>query len=119
MVDGDVLAKTNRINLLFDLYRELLTDKQQTFMQLYFYEDWSLGEIAEKYGVSRQAINEHIKRGEQALEDYERKLRLLQQDEQRRHVIAQMKDAISQLDQPHRMKLNELVQQLGGESNGF
>lgn len=118
MAEQDVLAKTNRINSLFDLYCKLLTDKQQLFMRLYFHEDWSLGEIAEHYHITRQAVNEHIKRGKQMLEEYEHKLQLLQQEHQRRLIMRQMEDVITQLEQPYCTKLSELLQRLGGENDG-
>lgn len=78
MNELDVLAKANRINLLFDFYEPLLTDKQQTFLKYYFHDDYSLGEIASLFDISRQAVYEHIKRAEVALEEYETKLKLLQ-----------------------------------------
>ena len=40
------LEKKNRINMLFDFYEQLLTEKQQTFLKYYFHDDYSLGEIA-------------------------------------------------------------------------
>ncbi|RUT28169.1 putative DNA-binding protein [Paenibacillus zeisoli] len=77
------LEKTNRVNLLFDFYEPLLTEKQQTFLKYYFHDDFSLGEIASEFEISRQAVYEHIKRAEQMLEVYEDKLGLLQKQQQR------------------------------------
>jgi len=67
--------------MLFDFYGLLLTEKQRTFLQYYFHDDYSLGEIAEEFEISRQAIYEHIKRAESMLESYESKLHLLQKHE--------------------------------------
>ncbi|BBI34475.1 YlxM family DNA-binding protein [Cohnella abietis] len=76
-MDGEkALEKTNRINALFDFYGPLLTDKQQTFLKCYFHDDYTLGEIAADFQISRQAVYEHLKRAEQVLEDYESKLQL-------------------------------------------
>lgn len=75
--DTDALEKMTRINSLFDFYEPLLTEKQQTFLKYYFHDDFSLGEIAAEFGISRQAVYEHIKRAEQVLESYESKLGLL------------------------------------------
>lgn len=71
------LAKTNRMNSLFAFYKELLTKKQQEYLELYYGDDYSLGEIAEDAGVSRQAVYDNIKRSATALEEYESKLHLL------------------------------------------
>lgn len=79
--EPDALAKTTRVNALFDFYEPLLTEKQRTFLKYYFLDDYSLGEIATESGISRQAVFEHIKRAEHALEDYESKLKLLAKHE--------------------------------------
>lgn len=94
-MDRNALEKTNRINLLFDFYRMLLTDKQQTFLQYYFHEDYSLGEIANLFAISRQAVYEHIKRAETTLEDYEGKLGLLAKHQRRSSL---MEEAVRHVD---------------------
>ncbi|MBO2942750.1 YlxM family DNA-binding protein [Paenibacillus sp. F411] len=90
------LEKTNRINLLFDFYEPLLTEKQQMFLKHYFHEDFSLGEIAAEFQISRQAVYEHIKRAEQALEVYEDKLGLLSKHESRTRAMDQLKRTLEQ-----------------------
>lgn len=70
------IEKTNRMNALFEFYSTLLTEKQMNYMELYYADDFSLGEIAEEYAVSRQAVYDNIKRTEKILEDYEKKLHL-------------------------------------------
>lgn len=75
------LAKTNRMNSLLSFYGSLLTDKQQEYLALYYGDDYSLGEIAEDFGVSRQAVYDNIRRSEAALEEYETKLHLYAQYE--------------------------------------
>ena len=69
--------KRYRISLLLDAYGELLTEKQRTFLRHYFEEDLSFGEIAKDYGVSRQAIFDSVKHGEESLENFERVLMLV------------------------------------------
>ncbi|KRL38672.1 putative DNA-binding protein [Liquorilactobacillus uvarum] len=71
------IEKTNRINALFEFYEPLLTEKQVLYIALYYRDDYSLGEIAENYHVSRQAVYDNIKRTEKILETYETKLQLL------------------------------------------
>ena len=57
-----MIDETQRINLLLDLYEPLLTPKQQHVMDLHFKEDFSLSEISEQLGISRAAVNDHIKK---------------------------------------------------------
>lgn len=53
------------------LLRRLLTQRQQEMLRLYYEEDFSLGEIAEQFGVSRQNVHELITRSVQKLRRYE------------------------------------------------
>ena len=78
-----MLEKTTRMNYLFDFYQSLLTQKQRSYMSLYYLDDLSLGEIAEEFDVSRQAVYDNIKRTEAMLEEYEEKLVLLQKFQER------------------------------------
>lgn len=84
------LVKTTRINFLFDFYQSLLTDKQRTYMKLYYLEDLSLGEIAAEYDVSRQAVYDNVRRTEAMLEDYELKLNLFSKFQKRIDIVEQM-----------------------------
>ncbi|MEQ9763840.1 putative DNA-binding protein [Streptococcus jiangjianxini] len=70
------IEKTNRMNALFEFYAALLTDKQMNYIELYYADDYSLAEIAEEFGVSRQAVYDNIKRTEKVLETYEMKLHM-------------------------------------------
>ena len=61
---------------LFDIYKELLTDKQQQYFILYYYEDYTLSEIAESKNVSRNAVFDQIKKVINIIENYEEKLQI-------------------------------------------
>jgi len=64
---------TLRMTMLFDFFGELLTEKQREYFDLYHNEDWSLSEIAEKTGISRQGVYDIITRAEKSLEETELK----------------------------------------------
>ncbi|MBO0995469.1 MULTISPECIES: putative DNA-binding protein [unclassified Bacillus (in: firmicutes)] len=91
-----MLEKTTRINYLFDFYQALLTPKQRNYMSLYYLDDFSLGEIAEEFQISRQAVYDNIKRTEAMLEDYEEKLNLFHKYQKRKKVTKQMKLCLDQ-----------------------
>lgn len=59
-------------------------------MDLYYLEDYSLGEISENFNVSRQAVYDNIKRTEAMLEEYEKKLNLYGKFDKRQKVFQQM-----------------------------
>ncbi|MGX7058922.1 putative DNA-binding protein [Vagococcus humatus] len=102
------IAKTNRMNALFDFYATLLTEKQMNYIELYYADDFSLGEIAEEYGVSRQAVYDNIKRTEKILEDYERKLHLYSNYVVRSEVIDQITKILKE-DYPEEDRLPPLL----------
>ncbi|SDD95493.1 hypothetical protein SAMN02799630_04386 [Paenibacillus sp. UNCCL117] len=112
MMEDSALQKTNRINLLFDFYERLLTEKQQTFMKHYFHDDYSLGEIAAEFQISRQAVYEHIKRAESVLEEYESKLRLLDKHERRQRLLQSVSGLADGLAPAQAKALIELTEQL-------
>ncbi|MBT2681325.1 putative DNA-binding protein [Bacillus sp. ISL-35] len=89
-----MLEKTNRMNYLYDFYQALLTPKQSSYMALYYLDDYSLGEIAEEYDVSRQAVYDNIKRTEAMLEEYEEKLLLFEKFQKRIELISKMKKLV-------------------------
>lgn len=73
----EVFEKRLYMSKLFDTYRNMLTQKQITSVELYLNEDLSLTEIAAEMGVSRQAVFDLLKRVEAQLQKYEAKLHLL------------------------------------------
>lgn len=90
-----MLEKTTRLNMLYDFYAPLLTNKQIEYIELYYLEDYSLGEIANVNDVSRQAIYDNIRRTEKVLEMYEEKLLLYDKFIKRQHLIRHLKSSIS------------------------
>lgn len=90
------LEKVIRMNLLLDLYGQLLTPKQYDYMDRYYGENLSLAEIAEEVNVSRAAIHDQLKRGEQQLETYENKLQLAAKAKQRAQYYDQLAVAITE-----------------------
>jgi predicted DNA-binding protein YlxM (UPF0122 family) len=76
------------IGLLMDFYGQLLTVRQMEILDMHCNNDYSLGEIAEELGVSRQAVHDNIKRGKAILYEFEDKLGLLQKfTEQKRKAV--------------------------------
>ena len=64
--------------LLYDLYGELLTERQQQVYESVVLEDYSLSEVAENLGISRQGVHDMIKRCNHTLEEYESRLHLVE-----------------------------------------
>lgn len=108
-----------RLVRLYDIYGGLLTDKQQKCMEMHFYNDLSLSEIADEYAVSRQAIYDLIKRAGQILERYESRLKLLERDKENSDMLLHIEELLTDYINDHGKVVNlELIQTILRELNG-
>ncbi|CAH0418154.1 putative DNA-binding protein [Periweissella ghanensis] len=105
------IEKNNRVNLLFEFYQPLLTVKQNEYMDLYYGDDYSLGEIAEEFAVSRQAVYDNLKRTEKLLESYENKLHMLADFEQRTRVLQTLNQYVDEHYQTDQ-QLHQIITQI-------
>ncbi len=69
-----MFEKNLKIGFLLDFYGDILSERKRLVMGYYYYDDLSLGEIAEEIGISRQGVRELIKKAEEELSFYEEKL---------------------------------------------
>ena len=93
----DMLEEFLRRSSLFDLYGALLTEKQQRCLSMSLFDDYSLSEIGEALGISRQAVHDMLHRSEQAMEDYEARLGLLARRDAERETLAKVYDGLKAL----------------------
>ena len=68
------MEKKVEISMLWQIYGNLLTEKQYKVIDYYYNQDLSLSEIAENENITRQAVRDIIKKGEKKLFEYEEKL---------------------------------------------
>jgi uncharacterized protein len=94
-----MIDKNTGMVLLFDCYQPLLTDKQRQMMDLYYNQDFSLAEIAEELGISRQGVYDHLKRTGRLLILYENKMGLLETFQRQSRLIRNMKEAVARIEQ--------------------
>jgi len=90
-------------NELYDLYGELLTDKQRNYFEDYYFNNLSFSEMAGNYGVSRNAIFKQLHITIDKLKEYEKKLGLFIRKDKLEKII----DNIS--DPELKKKLEELI----------
>jgi len=101
--------------ILYDFYGPLLTDHQQKIYEAVVYENLSLGEVGQEYGISRQAVHDLIKRCDKILRNYEDKLGLIKRFEGSKKRLSEIKALTDELEieapeTAHRV--NELVDTL-------
>jgi len=115
--DMRTIEKVTRIGDLFDLYGTLLTTRQREMIELHYFDDWSLAEIAEQFGVSRQAVHDNLRRAEEQLESYEVALSLLRTKQEERRLfrtVQQMWDENrTEISEPLRTRLDTFLTVLG------
>lgn len=112
----DELTKNEKLGDLYAYYGSLLTKGQQNYFEDYYYNDLSLGEIADNHHVSRQAVYDNLRRSSKALENYEKNLQMQADYNRIEDAIA---DAILALDnnenETAKQELSKLLNQMRGE----
>ena len=102
-----------QMTLLFDHYGELLSEKQNTFFDLYYNQDLSLAEIAEEAGISRQGVHDALAKAEAALLTFEEKLGCVAKEFQLQQCLDVITAAAEERkDLPQAVRILEAVQAL-------
>ena len=86
----DIFEKNMKFPLLLDIYGDLLSDKKRELLEYYYDEDYSLSEISEITGISRQGVRDSIKKSEDEIYSLEEKLGIAKKN----RLIAEKLDII-------------------------
>jgi UPF0122 protein MYPE4850 len=78
--------------MLYDIYGNLLTDKQQEYFEAYYFNNLSLSELANIYNISRNAVHKQLKETVNKLENYESNLKLALKNELLESIITEISD---------------------------
>ena len=71
-----MFEKNLKMACLLDFYGDILSERKQAVLSMYYNDDMSLAEIADEVGISRQGVRELIKKAEEELTFFEDKLGL-------------------------------------------
>lgn len=82
------------ITSLYDIYNSLLTEKQKTYFEEYYFNNLTLSELSENYGISRNGIYKQIKEAEDKLKNFEEKLKILEKNKKIKELIKNIDDKI-------------------------
>ena len=80
------------IIVLYDFYGELFNERQRDYFEDYYFNNLSLAEIGDNFGVSRNAIHKVIQGVEEKLYFYEEKLGLYRKNKIICDIIEKEKD---------------------------
>lgn len=88
------MEKNVKISIMLDIYGKMLTEKQYRLLDDYYNNDLSLSEIAENEEITRQAVRDNLKKGENNLFEYEEKLgfmkKTIEQKENIENIISEI-----------------------------
>jgi predicted DNA-binding protein YlxM (UPF0122 family) len=101
------------INLLYDFYGQMLTERQRQAIELYFQLDLSLSEIGAELGVSRQAVHDLLKRSEEALLHYEQRLGLVERWSDQQTKIKELRQLLEALADEQEQRWQQVFALLG------
>lgn len=92
------MEKNVKISILLDIYGKLLTEKQYKLLDDYYNNDLSLSEIAENDKITRQAVRDILKKGENKLFEYEEKLGFMRKELMQEEKIANILSEITKIE---------------------
>lgn len=72
---------------IFEIYKSLLTEKEKSYFEYYYFEDYSLQEIADIYEVSKSYVGKYISSIEKKLNDFEESLKIFEKNNKIRNII--------------------------------
>ena len=91
------MTKTGDQVLLLDFYGGLLSSRQLDILDLHWNEDYSLAEIAENFGISRQAVHDAVKNGCSLMDRFEERLGLVRHFKIREEKLLLIRSLAEQL----------------------
>ncbi len=90
-----MFEKDMKFPLLLDTYGVLLSERKREILEYYYCEDYSLSEISELTGISRQGVRDSIKKSEEEIYELEAKLQIV---EKQKRLSALLTDTATHLD---------------------
>ena len=94
-----MFEKNLLIPCLLDIYGELLTERKRDLLDYYYEEDYSLSEISELTGISRQGVRDSLRKSAAELLEFEEKLRLYEKKTSLEQLIEQTRETLSQVSE--------------------
>ena len=86
----NMFVKNMRFPILLDTYGVLFSDRKRELLDYYYNEDYSLTEISELTGISRQGVRDSIKKCEEEIFSIESKLKLVETTEKMRSSLSEV-----------------------------
>lgn len=92
------MEKNVKVSMLCEIYGKLLTPKQLEILTDYYNNDLSLSEIAENNKITRQAVRDIIKKGENKLFELEEKLLFMEKTMKQEKLLQEVLNELSKIE---------------------
>ena len=92
------MEKKIKISMLCEIYGKLLTEKQLVILNDYYNNDLSITEIAENNNITRQAVLDNIKKGENKLFEFEEKLSFMEKTIKQEKLLQEVLTELSKIE---------------------
>ncbi len=93
------MEKHVKISMLCQIYGKLLTEKQLEILTDYYNNDLSLSEIAENNNITRQAVSDILKKGENKLFELEEKLSFMKKTMEQERILQEALNELSKIQE--------------------
>ena len=103
----DRLKEIVELTRLYDVYGPLLSDHKKEIFESYVLDNYSLGEIADSVGMSRQGVRDIVKRCSRELTGYEEKLGFLKKVERISELVEK---SLEKTDDPETRRILEQIE---------
>ena len=109
-----MFEKNMKFSILLDTYGSLLSDRKREILEYYYNDDYSLAEISEITGISRQGVRDSIKKSEEEIYALDEKLMLARKNRIISSAAEELEKLVSlpQLDGAVKQKLNCVISSL-------
>ncbi len=84
-----------QLSLLFDFYGEMLGEHKKRIFEDYVLNDYSLAEIADEEGISRQGVHDIVKRCTKQLKEYEETLHLVEKFQKMKKTLTEASELLN------------------------
>ena len=92
------MEKNVEISVLCQLYGKALTEMQYEVLTDYYNNDLSLSEIAENNNITRQAVRDIIKKGENKLYELEENISLMKKSFAEEKIVSKIEAELDEIE---------------------
>ena len=81
------------ITSLYEIYKELLNEKERNYFEYYYFEDYSMQEIADLYKVSKAYASKYLNKINDKIINYEKILKINDRNSKIIDLLKNVKDS--------------------------